>query len=75
MADVEVLKFFSGGQFRTSESGRTMDVYDPSIGEVIARASCCTAQEVEQAVDSAAQALMKLSWAASSARPGSFINR
>lgn len=47
------LKLFIDGKWIDSESTNTMDVYDPSIGSVIAKTPCCTASEVEKAVASA----------------------
>ncbi len=47
------LKLFIDGKWIDSESTKTMDVYDPSVGSVIAKTPCCTASEVEKAVASA----------------------
>ncbi len=49
----KTLKFFVGGEWRTSETDTYMDCFDPSTGQVIARAPQCTAAEVEQAVAAA----------------------
>ena len=56
MSDIQTLKFLAGGKWRESASGKYMDVYDPSRGEVIARAPCCTKDEVELAIQSASAA-------------------
>jgi malonate-semialdehyde dehydrogenase (acetylating)/methylmalonate-semialdehyde dehydrogenase len=50
---IETLKPFINGRFVESSSGKYMDVYDPSTGEVIARTPCCTAAEVEGAIAAA----------------------
>src|SRR5690606_41555744 len=42
------LKFFMDNRFVESETGEYMDVYNPSTGEVIARAPCCTEREIER---------------------------
>ena len=44
------LRFCINGEWRESRSGKYMPVYNPSIGEVMAEAPCCTPQEVEEAV-------------------------
>lgn len=46
----EQLKYFSGGQWKTSSTQKYMNVYNPSTGEVLAKVPCCTSQEVDQAV-------------------------
>jgi malonate-semialdehyde dehydrogenase (acetylating)/methylmalonate-semialdehyde dehydrogenase len=60
MSDVTRLRFLAGGQWQHSATGKYMDVYDPSTGEVIAQAPCCTEAEVHQAIASAHKAF--LSW-------------
>lgn len=50
---VEILRPFIGGRFVACAAERTMEVFDPSMGEVIARAPCCTASEVEDAIRAA----------------------
>jgi len=50
MENVTILKYFSGGEFIQSETSKYMDVFNPSTGEVIAKAPCCTAKEVEGAI-------------------------
>ncbi|MDR2134279.1 MAG: aldehyde dehydrogenase family protein, partial [Treponema sp.] len=58
MPGVEKLKYCCNGKWLDSSTDKWMDVYDPSRGEVIAQAPCCTRQEL-QAVLEAAQAAYK----------------
>src|SRR5690554_5227738 len=51
-AAMKKLKFFMDNRFIESETGDYMDVYNPSTGEVIARAPCCTESEVERVIAS-----------------------
>ena len=53
---MKILKYFSGGRWVQSETEKYMDVFNPSTGEVIAKAPCCTKKEVEAAIDAAAAA-------------------
>ncbi len=46
----ELLRPFIRGEFTPSESSKTMDIFDPSTGEVIAQTPCCTQKEVERAI-------------------------
>ena len=48
--EIQVLKPFIGGKFIESKADRYMDIYDPSLGSVIAKTPCCTAEEVERAI-------------------------
>ena len=50
------LQYFAGGKWLNSQTERYMDVFNPSTGEVIAHAPCCTKNEVEFAIESAAAA-------------------
>jgi len=50
------LQYFSGGRWLDSKTEKYMDVYNPSTGEVIAQAPCCTKDEVEAAIEAAAAA-------------------
>ncbi len=50
------LQYFSGGEWKTSATAKYMDVFNPSTGEVIAQAPCCTSEEVEGAIRDAAKA-------------------
>ncbi len=56
MNDIKRLKLFYGGQWLESKCHKHMDIFDPSTGEVIAQAPCCTAEEVGSAIKSAATA-------------------
>ena len=49
----EILKVFINGQFVESKTDKYFDVYNPSTGEIIAKAPCCTAEEVQYAVQTA----------------------
>ena len=53
MNEVKKLKYFVGGQWIESNTEKYMDVFDPSTGEVIAKAPCCTEEEVLKAIESA----------------------
>lgn len=55
-SQVPTLNFFTGGKARVSESGKYGDVFDPSTGRVVARAPLCSANEVNQAIESAVRA-------------------
>ncbi len=51
MSDIPIkLKYFAGGKWLESKTEKYMDCYDPSTGEVIARAPQCTADEVEASI-------------------------
>ncbi len=50
---MEKLKFFAGGKWIESKTEKYMNVYNPSTGEVIALAPCCTKDEVNYAVECA----------------------
>ncbi len=50
---VKKLKYCVDGEWLESKSGKYMDCYDPSRGEVIAQTPQCTAAEVESAVAAA----------------------
>jgi malonate-semialdehyde dehydrogenase (acetylating)/methylmalonate-semialdehyde dehydrogenase len=53
---IEKLKPFINGKFVESSSGKYMEIYDPSTGEVIAETPCCTVAEVESAIAAAGAA-------------------
>ncbi len=53
---IEKLKYFANGSWIESISTGHMDIYNPSTGEVIAHAPCCTADEVKEVVQSAKEA-------------------
>lgn len=50
---MEKLKPFINGQYVESKTDSYMDIYDPSIGEVIAQTPRCTEKEVLSAIESA----------------------
>jgi malonate-semialdehyde dehydrogenase (acetylating)/methylmalonate-semialdehyde dehydrogenase len=56
IAEVTRLKYFAGGRSWPSISDKYADVYDPSTGQVIAQTPLCTAEEVNQAIQSARDA-------------------
>ena len=47
------LKYCVGGQWLESKTEKYMDCYNPSTGEIIAKAPCCTSEEVESAIAAA----------------------
>jgi malonate-semialdehyde dehydrogenase (acetylating)/methylmalonate-semialdehyde dehydrogenase len=51
------VKILIGGRWETSRSSRFGPVFNPSNGQIIARAPFCTADEVDRAVQAAAAAL------------------
>ena len=53
---IEKLMPFINGKFVESKSERYMDVFDPSVGEMIAQIPCCTKEEVEAAIAAARRA-------------------
>ena len=53
MSEIITLKPFINGEFVLSETKKYNDIYNPSTGEVIARAPCCTENEVQAAVAAA----------------------
>lgn len=53
---MKILKYFSGGKWLDSKTEKFMDVYNPSTGEVLAKAPCCTQTEVEAAIAAAKKA-------------------
>lgn len=55
------LKYFSGGKWIESKSGKYMPCYNPSTGAVIAYAPSCTPEEVENTIQAAKAAFPK--WA------------
>ena len=59
---MEILKYLAGGEWLESRAGEYRDIYNPSTGEVIAKAPCCTASEVDYAVKCAKNAFG--AWAA-----------
>ncbi len=55
-------KLFIGGQFRSSQSGATLPVIDPSSGEQISNIPAGTAIDIDEAVAAAKQARDSASW-------------
>ena len=53
MGEVKKLGYFVNGVFKESRTEKYSDAFDPSTGEVIAKVPCCTADEVEEAVQAA----------------------
>lgn len=56
MGTAKKLKYFAGGEWIETKSGSYMDIYDPSTGKVIAMTPRCTKEEVEYAIQCAADA-------------------
>jgi malonate-semialdehyde dehydrogenase (acetylating)/methylmalonate-semialdehyde dehydrogenase len=56
VGSIPELNFSANGKWVRSTTSKYMDVYDPSIGEVIARTPCCTQEEVNLAIQSAKDA-------------------
>lgn len=56
MQSCKNLEYFVDGQWKSSTTGKYYEIDDPSTGEIIARAPCCTAEEVYAAVAAAAKA-------------------
>ena len=54
--EIKTLRYCVDGEWRESTTGKYMDVTDSSTGEVFAKAPCCTAAEVEAAIESAQKA-------------------
>ena len=53
---IENVQLLSGGKWITSSSSRHGDVYNPSIGKVIAKVPFCSTEEVNSCVEAAAAA-------------------
>lgn len=58
---IETLRYFSNGEHLTSNSGKTLPVYNPSTGEVIAQSPCISADELNQVIAHAKTAYEKWS--------------
>jgi malonate-semialdehyde dehydrogenase (acetylating)/methylmalonate-semialdehyde dehydrogenase len=54
--EIEKLKYFVNGSWKESKASKHMDIFNPSTGEIIAHAPCCTGDEVREAVQSAKEA-------------------
>ncbi len=55
---MKTLQPFINGAFVESKAQKYTDAYDPSTGEVIAKTPCCTADEVNAAIDAAKEAFV-----------------
>ena len=53
---MEKLKYFVNGKWLDTKSGNYSDIYNPSIGEVIAQTPLCTEEEVSEAIAAAKKA-------------------
>lgn len=53
MASPKKLQYCVDGEWKTSKSSQSLDVWNPSTGEVLAQTPCCTADEIHQAIASA----------------------
>ena len=53
---MEKLKYACNGKWLESKTDKWMDVYDPSKGEVIAQAPCCTLEEMQAVLEAAQEA-------------------
>ncbi len=62
MSSVKKLSYFAGGKWIESKTSKYMDIWNPSTGEKLAEAPCCTPEEVESAVIVAKKAFPE--WAA-----------
>jgi malonate-semialdehyde dehydrogenase (acetylating)/methylmalonate-semialdehyde dehydrogenase len=58
--EITKLKYCCNGQWLESSSNKWIDVYDPSKGEIIAQAPCCTSEELEEVLQAAQTAFQ--SW-------------
>jgi malonate-semialdehyde dehydrogenase (acetylating)/methylmalonate-semialdehyde dehydrogenase len=58
VTEVKTLSYCVDGEWRESTTDKYMDVTDSSTGEVFAQAPCCTAGEVEAAIESAHKAYL-----------------
>ncbi len=56
MSEIVRKKYFAGGEWLDTKSGKYMPVYNPSTGEVQAEVPCCTADEVAYAIQCAKEA-------------------
>ena len=56
MSETVRKKYFAGGEWLDTKSGKYMPVYNPSTGEVQAEVPCCTADEVAYAIQCAKEA-------------------
>lgn len=54
--EIKQLQYFVNGTWKPSETDKYMDVFNPSTGEVLAQAPCCTQEEVLSAIAAAKSA-------------------
>ncbi|MCQ2463630.1 MAG: CoA-acylating methylmalonate-semialdehyde dehydrogenase [Clostridia bacterium] len=53
MSEIKRLRYFAAGEWKESKTDKYMPVFDSSTGEQIAETPCCTAEEVEEAIQAA----------------------
>ncbi len=58
---MENLKYFVNGEYKSSSTTKFTEIYNPSTGEVVGMAPCCTADEITEAIDVAKNAYEKWS--------------
>ena len=58
---MEILKYYANGEWKESAAAEYTDLYDPSTGEITAKAPRCTAGEIDSAVQSAKSAFKEWS--------------
>ncbi len=56
MSDVKELGYFINGKNTKSKTEKYFEIFDPNTGDVIAKAPCCTKEEVDNAVTAAHEA-------------------
>ncbi|GJM76579.1 hypothetical protein HMSSN036_87950 [Paenibacillus macerans] len=60
VSEVEILKNYINGEWVESATDRYEDVYNPATNQVIARVPLSTKEEIDHAVEAAAEAFKKL---------------
>ncbi len=58
---MENLKYFVNGEYKSSSTTKFTEIYNPSTGEIVGMAPCCTADEVTEAIAVAKNAYEKWS--------------
>ncbi|PKM73564.1 MAG: methylmalonate-semialdehyde dehydrogenase (CoA acylating) [Firmicutes bacterium HGW-Firmicutes-16] len=53
MSEIQRLKCLINGEWIDSKAEKYMDIFDPSLGEIIAQTPCCTKDEVRSAISAA----------------------
>lgn len=56
MSEIKRIKYFAGGQWLETKSGKYTPVYNPSTGEIQAEVPSCTEEEVNYAIECAKKA-------------------